>query len=117
METCSKNFEQICEDFGLTITHHSDCDVAKFQNFPGFVIATNHKDGGIIAAQSFSKDEKVFWGAKAYYDEEPLKEHVAEMIQDAKDCIVENKLDNIKKDFDCNVNIILHKNSENPLTK
>ena len=108
--TCSKIFNQVAQDFGLTITVHEDSSVGKFQQFPGFIIASNFKDGSILSAMAFNEKEKCFWGAKAFYDEIKLREHVANLIQLAKNSIIENKLDNIKTDFNCNVNIILHKN-------
>ena len=107
---CTNIFNQVAQDFGLTITVHDDCSVGKFQQFPGFVIASNFKDGSILSAMAFNEKEKCFWGAEAYYDETKLREHVAKLIQLAKNSIIENKLDNIKTDFNCNVNIILHKN-------
>lgn len=107
---CSNIFNQVAQDFGLTITVHEDSSVGKFQNFPGFVIASNFKDGSILSAMAFNEKEKCFWGAEAYYDETKLREHIAKLIQLAKNSIIEHKLDNIKTDFNCNVNIILHKN-------
>lgn len=106
---CTNIFNQVAQDFGLTITVHDDSSVGKYQQFPGFVIA-NFKDGTILSAMAFDEKEKCFWGAQAFYDETKLREHVAKLIQMAKNSIIENKLDNIKTDFNCNVNIILHKN-------
>lgn len=111
LEACSNIFNQVAQDFGLTITVHEDSSIGKFQQFPGFVIASNFKDGSILTAMSFNEKEQCFWGAEAYYDETKLREHVAKLIQMAKNSIIENKLDNIKTDFNCNVNIILQENT------
>lgn len=101
LEACSNIFNQVAQDFGLTITVHQDSSIGKFQQFPGFVIASNFKDGSILSAMAFNEKEKCFWGAEAYYDETKLREHVAKLIQLAKDSIIETKLDNIKEDFKC----------------
>lgn len=111
LEACSNIFNQVAQDFGLTITVHQDSSIGKYQQFPGFVIASNFKDGSILTAMSFNEKEQCFWGAVAYYDETKLRKHVAKLIQKVKDSIIETKLDNIKTDFNCNVNIILHENT------